>query len=733
MKISRQIGTVSQILQLYAQDASVSTGAGLANVFASNVTYSWFRSNQNGVSTAAAGSTATLGIFSSGAWKQIDSTNAKGWYQFGLPNDALLSGDSVGIHIYVSSGPLTIMAPLPVEIELTKTNNQQYMSSQTVGFVQNGVNVTSMSSAVTTTANVVQIYGSAAVTSASGQYRVSTQAIDKGGYGVTTVASAVTTNANLLQVYGVAVVTSASGILTVSTQTLGAFTVAGVNVTAFAGSAVATSGAGILNVSTQAIDKGGYGVTTISAAITTNANVIQAYGSAIVTSASGQFRVSTQTLGAFTVAGVNVTAFAGSAIVTSGAGILNVSTQTMSYVTSSDVASSSQIIQGVWNELYTAYTSVSSSFGQSLFNAQSASGLTSSQVGDAVWSRINSSYSGVSTFGYVLKQVTSISAGVNVTSLSGTITTNANVIQAYGSAIVTSASGQFRVSTQAIDKGGYGVTTIASNITSNANVVQWLGVGAVGANGYPGVDWGNVTNKAAYNDLSSTFISTNQSIAGASAPTAAQVAVAVWGEINSSSVYSNVSTFGYVVKQVTSISGGGGSGSVNVTSIAGQPVVTTGAGVLLVSTQTIPTFASSSDARFIFLDVSVSSRAASSDSRLGNLDGSISSRAASSDARLARLDVSVSSRAADGAAMALTAGERATLAGVILTTTQSESFRADGSPGSLTQIAYEVLANLTEFSNSGTTRTLGSVTSGALGVATYQYNSTTPSAITRVS
>ena len=39
MKISRVVGSVSQKLSIYIQDATVSTGAGLANVSAANVTF----------------------------------------------------------------------------------------------------------------------------------------------------------------------------------------------------------------------------------------------------------------------------------------------------------------------------------------------------------------------------------------------------------------------------------------------------------------------------------------------------------------------------------------------------------------------------------------------------------------------------------------------------------------------------------------------------------------------
>ena len=588
MKISRQVGTQSQILNVYAQDFSVSTGAGIANIPASTVSYSWFRNNHAGVSTGTGVSTASMGTYTSGAWTQVNSATALGWYQFCIPNDALLSGDCSALLLRVSTGAFN-MAPIPIEIELTKTNNQQYMSSQTVGFVQNGVNVTAFSAAITTNANVIQAYGSAIVTSASGQFLVSTQAIDKGGYGVTSISASVTTTANLVQIYGSAAVTSAGGQLTVSTQT---------------------------------IDKTGYAVTAISSDVYVSLNWANVTNKAAYNDLSSTFISTNQSIaGASAPTAAQVAQAVWDEIATSHTasssfaqvlklGMSNVSTLITGVNVTSFMGTSSPARPGYvgidWAFVTSkaAYNDLSSTFISTNQSIAGASAPTAAQVAQAVWSEINSSYSGVSTFGYVVKQVTSVSAGVNVTAFSGAITTNANLLQIYGSAAVTSASGQLRVSTQAIDKGGYGVTTIASNITTNANLLQ----------------------------------------------------------------------------------------------VYGSAVGTSASGTLTVSTQTIPTFASSADARLAFLDVSVSSRAAAGD------------------------------------AMALTAAERATLAGTILTTTMAESYRSVNATGSLMQLGYEILANLTEQTASGTTRTLASVTSHAGNVAQYQYDSSSqPASIKRIS
>src|SRR5437899_2952255 len=173
VKLSRQIGTVSQIANVFIQDATVSTGAGLANIIASSVSFTWLQDIQAAISTGTCTS-GTLGTFSSATLTQVSSSNALGWYQFGIPNGALAAGTCSLIHIYGAPS----MAPLPIEMELTKTNNQQYASSTVF-----------LAHTSTSPANIVQIQGQNAVTSSAGTLNVSTQAIDKTGYNATTTVN----------------------------------------------------------------------------------------------------------------------------------------------------------------------------------------------------------------------------------------------------------------------------------------------------------------------------------------------------------------------------------------------------------------------------------------------------------------------------------------------------------------------------------------------------------------
>jgi len=121
MKISRQVGTASEIVNVFIQNATVSTGVGLANVSASSVNFSWCRNNQAAISSGTCSSNTVLGTYSTAALTQLSSTSSLGWYQFGAPNGVFVSGGSAVLHLY--GGPAA-MAPVPMEIELTATNNQ---------------------------------------------------------------------------------------------------------------------------------------------------------------------------------------------------------------------------------------------------------------------------------------------------------------------------------------------------------------------------------------------------------------------------------------------------------------------------------------------------------------------------------------------------------------------------------------------------------------------------------
>lgn len=116
MKLIRKLGATSQILQIFIADSSSSTGAGLTGLLFNTASLTaYYHRDTDTTATAISLVTMTTGTFTSSGFKEIDSTNMPGWYQFCPPNAALASGAaSVALHLKGA----TNMAPLPIEVDL---------------------------------------------------------------------------------------------------------------------------------------------------------------------------------------------------------------------------------------------------------------------------------------------------------------------------------------------------------------------------------------------------------------------------------------------------------------------------------------------------------------------------------------------------------------------------------------------------------------------------------------
>ena len=116
MKLITKLGATSQIWQVFVQDSSSSTGAGLTGlVFNTSSLTAYYHRETDTTATAISLVTMTVGTFTSSGFKEIDSTNMPGWYQFCPPNAAIASGAaSCGFHLKGA----TNMAPLPIECQL---------------------------------------------------------------------------------------------------------------------------------------------------------------------------------------------------------------------------------------------------------------------------------------------------------------------------------------------------------------------------------------------------------------------------------------------------------------------------------------------------------------------------------------------------------------------------------------------------------------------------------------
>ena len=121
MKLSILAGSTSQTINVFIQDSSSSTGAGLTGLAYNSGSLTAYYALPRAAATSITLATQTVtGAYSSGGFVEISSANMPGWYRFDVPDAAIASGRFTSIHLKGA----TNMAPLPIEIELTAWNNQ---------------------------------------------------------------------------------------------------------------------------------------------------------------------------------------------------------------------------------------------------------------------------------------------------------------------------------------------------------------------------------------------------------------------------------------------------------------------------------------------------------------------------------------------------------------------------------------------------------------------------------
>jgi hypothetical protein len=126
MKLSILAGSTSQSINVFIQNSTSTTGAGLTGLVFNTGSLTAYYSHAGANATATAITLATLATvttaWSSGGFKELHATNMPGWYRLDLPNAVLATakGRSVALHLQGAAN----MAPCPVEIELTGVDNQ---------------------------------------------------------------------------------------------------------------------------------------------------------------------------------------------------------------------------------------------------------------------------------------------------------------------------------------------------------------------------------------------------------------------------------------------------------------------------------------------------------------------------------------------------------------------------------------------------------------------------------
>lgn len=494
-----EVGATGRMVDLFIQDATVSTGAGLPNLTISTFSSYYHRSDMTSTSSVTLVSTGTMGTWSSGQFLQINSTFMRGWYQFCYPDGMFVAGSTVALHMYGHPS----MAPMVKAIDITRFNMQSSVPSVTrvgvssfglpvgvssfgervgvssfgitVGISSNpiGVNVTSYrdTAAVTTFAGYPATYMDLGLTNNS------TSTVTWSSFQIGYVSS-VRTAGNVSSLYGSALVTSAAGQVNVGQVGVSTFN-----------SPVGVSSFGVR-----------VGVSSFGLAVGISSNPISVDVSSFLGSA-GLFTAAASSV-AFssvywssvpvTVGAVDVTSFYGSPAVTTAAGTLGVGRVGVSSFGLAVGISSNPIGVNVTSYRDTAAVTTFAGYPATYMDL----GLTNNSTSTVNWSSFNignvarvgvSSFGlpvGVSSFGLPVGVssfssrvgVSSMNIGVDVTSFIG----SAGVFTAAASSVAFSSVYWSSVPTAV---GAVDVTSFYGSavVTTAAGI---LGVGRVGVSSF---------------------------------------------------------------------------------------------------------------------------------------------------------------------------------------------------------------------------------------------------------
>lgn len=144
MKLLVTKNATSVSVHVFIRDSSATTGVGLTGLVfnTSGLTAYYALSAGSSTSITLATLAAANSAYSSGGFKEVDATNMPGIYRFDIPNAVFSGGTLAGVIMLRGA---TNMEPCVIELEITALDLQTQLSSQTVGSVSSGVNVTQLS------------------------------------------------------------------------------------------------------------------------------------------------------------------------------------------------------------------------------------------------------------------------------------------------------------------------------------------------------------------------------------------------------------------------------------------------------------------------------------------------------------------------------------------------------------------------------------------------------------
>lgn len=218
-KLSILAGSTSQSVNIFIQDSSATTGAGLTGLVFNTSSlvayYTFVSTNTAATAITLATLAAANSAYSSGGFKEISSANMPGLYRLDIPDAALAASSGRSCVIMLKGA--TNMAPCVLEIELTAINNQSTgfgLSNVSSNVVQwNGTNVSSPATAGIPEVNVKNINNVAAATpGASGGVLISGSNSGTTTLGALTVTGATTHTGNVVMAAGLNITQSSSNI-----------------------------------------------------------------------------------------------------------------------------------------------------------------------------------------------------------------------------------------------------------------------------------------------------------------------------------------------------------------------------------------------------------------------------------------------------------------------------------------------------------------------------------------
>jgi uncharacterized protein YjbJ (UPF0337 family) len=129
-KYSRAIGVTSEIFRVFVADSGSTAGAGKTGIVAASINAHYHSQATTAAVAITLATIATMNVYRSGDWGEVDSTNLPGVYEFHPPNACFASGVGKNVLIMLKGG--ASMAPLPMEIDLQADCNVTHVGGTAI-------------------------------------------------------------------------------------------------------------------------------------------------------------------------------------------------------------------------------------------------------------------------------------------------------------------------------------------------------------------------------------------------------------------------------------------------------------------------------------------------------------------------------------------------------------------------------------------------------------------------